>query len=103
MISSPNVSTLISRGVDRVRRPRSARRPARSSCGSTRPTGSCWRPFHVTVNDTFQFCEFVPTFTDVSAPIAGPAGSHRVYLVAKAADGGPTTNLFKVTFIEFGS
>ena len=57
----------------------------------------------VTVNDTFQFCEFVPTFTKVSAPITAPAGSHRVYLVARAAEGGPTTNLFKVTSVEFGS
>jgi len=67
------------------------------------PDGELLATLPVTVNDTFQFCEFVPTFTDVSAPITAPAGSHRVYLVARAASGGPTTSMFKVTSVEFGS
>ncbi|HEU0214981.1 MAG TPA: PKD domain-containing protein, partial [Jiangellaceae bacterium] len=67
------------------------------------PDGELLATVPVTVNDTFQFCEFVPTFTNVSVPISGPAGSHRVYLVARAASGGPTTNMFKVTYVEFGS
>ena len=57
--------------------------------------------FEVKVNDTFQYCAFVPTFQTLSATVTDPGGGHKLYVVPKAAAGGPTSDLFLVDWVQF--
>ncbi|MGI5215555.1 ThuA domain-containing protein [Plantactinospora sp. CA-290183] len=43
------------------------------------------------------------TFTSTAVPVSYPAGTHRLYLVFRAATGGPTTGLVNLNWVEFGA
>ncbi len=64
-------------------------------------TGPVLSTFDVKVNDTAQFCAFIPTFQTLDAVITDPGGSHKLYLVPKAAAGGKTEDLFLVDWVQF--
>ena len=65
------------------------------------PTGPVLQTFDVKVNDTTQYCSFIPTMQTLTANVADPGGAHKLYLVPKAATGGPGTDLFLVDYVQF--
>ena len=64
-------------------------------------TGPLLTTFDIKVNDTFQYCSVVPTFQTLTANITAPGGGHKLYLVPKAAAGGPTSDLFLIDWVQF--
>ena len=42
------------------------------------------------------------SWADQAVAVAHPAGAHQLYLVFRSVDGGPTTNLFNLNWVEFG-
>ena len=65
------------------------------------PAGPVLQSFEIKVNDTFQYCFALPTFQTFTANITDPGGGHKLYLVPKAATGGPTSDLFFVNWVQF--
>jgi PKD repeat protein/type 1 glutamine amidotransferase len=65
------------------------------------PAGALVKSFDVKVTDAGQYCSFVPTLQTLTVNVTDPGGGHQLYLVPKAAAGGPNRDLFYVNWVQF--
>jgi cytochrome c len=64
------------------------------------PSGALLTSLSINVNDTGQYCSFIPTFQTLTANITDPGGGHKLYLVPKSVAGGSTSDLFLLDWVQ---